>query len=149
MASGKNKLKDLGKHTPLNKAAVILLNSKYKRVHKLTVRYIDDRSVDNLHKLRISFRRLRFSLENFESCYKKSEVKYLLKCIKKLQDILGEIRDLDVLSGNLDKLGFQFSEEESNKLLLKIALEKEKIEALAASELILFSNDHKVNIFFK
>jgi CHAD domain-containing protein len=148
VASGKNKLKGLGKHTPLNKAAAVLLYSKYKRVHKLTLRYIEDRSVDNLHKLRISFRRLRFSLENFEPCYKKEEVKYLLKSIKKLQDILGEIRDLDVLSGNLDTLGFHLSEDGTNELLKKIEQEKERIEALASSELILFTNDHKVSKFF-
>lgn len=132
----------------MNKAATVLLYSKYKRAHKLTLKYIEDRSVDNLHKLRISFRRLRFSLENFETCYKKSEVKYLLKCIKKLQDVLGEIRDLDVLSGNLDKLGFQLSEEDAEQLLSKIELEKERIEASASSELILFTNDHKVKKFF-
>lgn len=149
MTSSKTDINSLTKKTPFKDAASVLLHAKVKKVNKLITKYNNDKSVGNLHKLRIAFRRLRFSFENFKPCYKKKDIKYVLNCIKSLQDLLGEIRDLDVLMDNLHNLGLQLSENDEETLVIKIASEKERIEAIVSSELILFSSDNKIQSFFK
>ncbi len=50
----------------------------------------------HLHKVRISFKKLRYILESFEPLFYKKRVKDLLKRIKKLQNDLGSFNDLCV-----------------------------------------------------
>lgn len=50
-----------------------------------------------LHNLRISAKRLRYSLETFAFCFPYADAKALADEVKALQDLLGRIHDLDVL----------------------------------------------------
>ena len=57
-----------------------------------------------LHELRIDGKRLRYLLEFFSVLYPSSEVKPLLRSLKKLQDVLGDFNDLDVQQQRLIEL---------------------------------------------
>ena len=49
------------------------------------------------HDLRISLKRLRYSLEFFAPCYEPAEVAWLLDALSTMQDLLGDLHDADVL----------------------------------------------------
>ncbi len=49
-----------------------------------------------LHQLRIAAKRLRYSLEFFETCYHRQLTSYL-KSLRLLQELLGDIHDCDVM----------------------------------------------------
>lgn len=60
-----------------------------------------------LHDLRKSCKKLRYLMEFFQSLYPEQEIKYLIKSLKELQEVLGDFQDYAVQEQNL-KL---FSEE--------------------------------------
>jgi CHAD domain-containing protein len=61
-------------------------------------KYFEDNSVENLHKVRIYLRRLRFTMEVFSVYFKENEnYKNFYKKVSKLQDTTGKARDLDVI----------------------------------------------------
>jgi hypothetical protein len=57
----------------------------------------DETRVTDLHNMRIAAKRLRYALEAFEPCWP-AETKALLKELTDIQEDLGDIHDLDVLS---------------------------------------------------
>lgn len=63
------------------KKEIILLSSKQKIKMK------------ELHALRISYKKLRYLLETFSPLYKKHKIKALLKQMKKIQNLLGQVHD--------------------------------------------------------
>lgn len=56
----------------------------------------DPTAVQDLHDMRIAAKRLRYAFEMFEVCY--SDSKSLLKELTDIQETLGDIHDLDVLT---------------------------------------------------
>jgi hypothetical protein len=50
-----------------------------------------------LHDLRISIKRLRYSLEFFAICFDPAEVEAVLTALSDMQELLGDIHDADVL----------------------------------------------------
>ncbi|MGE5400816.1 MAG: CHAD domain-containing protein [Ignavibacteriales bacterium] len=78
-------------------AASFILWEKYRTVKKRIRRFLDKSTVKNLHSLRISIRRLRYSVENFEVCFAEEDYRWLINCTKSLQDLIGEGRDIDML----------------------------------------------------
>lgn len=63
--------------------------------------YFESSSEENLHQVRISLRRVRYNLELFFSCFDKKIFMRFYKKIVELQDLTGEIRDIDVMKENL------------------------------------------------
>jgi hypothetical protein len=57
----------------------------------------DSRNSIGLHDLRISIKRLRYSLEFFAVCFDQAEVEGLLVPLAEVQDLLGDVHDADVL----------------------------------------------------
>jgi CHAD domain-containing protein len=82
---------------PLAESAAIILSFRYGDSRKKAKRFLKESSVENLHSLRIAIRRLRYSLENFEACFSRSSFKSNIEYLKKLQDVIGVGRDLDVM----------------------------------------------------
>jgi CHAD domain-containing protein len=86
--------------TPFSPAAGIILRSRLKTLLKLIREYFIEDSAEKLHEIRIALRRLRYTLEIFYCCFDKKIFTPFYEEIEKLQDLSGEIRDLDVLEQN-------------------------------------------------
>lgn len=86
--------------------------------------YFEKSSEDNLHQVRISLRRVRYNLELFYSCFDERIFIKFYKRIVKLQDLTGEVRDIDIMKENLlhDK---DFSDANLKKIINKFELKRQ------------------------
>ncbi len=86
------------------KAADTVLKNRLNQVLEDINTYFAIESVEGLHKIRISLRRLRYSMELFISCYDKKKFMILYGRVTELQDLSGQVRDFDVMSENMNNL---------------------------------------------
>lgn len=146
--SKKFKIRNLKKKTKFQNAAQVVLDYKLERTFKEIDKFLKNDSVKNLHSLRIAFRRFRYSMEIFCGCYEEKFFNNVYRHSQKLQDMLGEARDLDVWEMKL-----RSSQKESNNKIPEAfyeSIEKEKIQLRRdiKMELIKFRSDKGVNFFF-
>ena len=83
-------------------------------------KYFDSESAEGLHRIRISLRRLRYSMELFISCYDNDIFMILYRKVTKLQDLSGKVRDLDVMDENMNSLVKNENMKVPKKVLKKI-----------------------------
>lgn len=84
--------------------------------------YFELPSPENLHQVRISLRRVRYNLELFYSCFDERVMIKFYKQIVKLQNLTGEVRDIDMMKENLlqkSDFSFAYLKEIINKFELK------------------------------
>ncbi len=87
-----------------SEAAGIVINNRLNQVKEDIKLYLSTETVESLHRVRISLRRLRYGMELFISCYDRKYFMILYKKITKLQDLSGKIRDFDVMEENMNSL---------------------------------------------
>ncbi len=66
------------------------------------------------HNLRISMKRLRYSLEFFAVCYDPADVAFVLESLSTLQDLLGDLHDAEELIPDLQRTLGQLVEHRAN-----------------------------------
>ncbi|RJP73456.1 MAG: CHAD domain-containing protein [Ignavibacteriales bacterium] len=142
------KIKGLTNNISFRLSAEIILKFRYNEVRKKSRDYLHTDTIENLHDLRISFRRLRYSLENYEICFNKKEHKLTLDYLKFMQDLIGEGRDLDVLEEKIKQLSKENNLEIPASLFNKIVFQKEEIKHNIKLELMKFLNDKRIKSFF-
>jgi hypothetical protein len=69
-----------------------------------------------LHDLRISIKRLRYSLEFFAVCFDVEVVASLLDALSRMQEWLGQVHDADVLTPDLHRTIGQVEEERATRV---------------------------------
>jgi len=79
----------------------------YKRVVREGNAITELSESDKFHDLRKSCKKLRYLIEFFQSLYPENQIKHLLKRLKELQEVLGDIQDYHIQEHNLK----EFSEE--------------------------------------
>lgn len=89
-----------------------------KRIWKLYRRFFSQgkaitaaSSDRELHRLRISGKKLRYLVEFFRECYPPEEVEVLVKAMKEIQDVLGDYQDCTVQQARLAELDRQMAAE--------------------------------------
>ena len=97
-------IKKLQKKHSLKKTSQIVLKNRLNAVTKSVAKYLADKSVENLHSMRIAIRRLRYGLEIFFVCFEKKNYLAFYDLIVDLQDQSGLVRDLDILLENINRL---------------------------------------------
>jgi CHAD domain-containing protein len=85
-------------------AAKLILKNRQAQVQKDIKNYFVTDSPEGLHKVRISLRRLRYSMELFVSCFDSKKFMILYKKIEALQDLSGKVRDYDVMKEYMTQL---------------------------------------------
>ena len=97
-------IKKLQRKHSLKKSSQIVLKNRLNTVTKSVAKYLADKSVENLHSMRIAIRRLRYGLEIFVVCFERKNYLVFYDLIVGLQDQSGLVRDLDILLENINKL---------------------------------------------
>ncbi len=95
-------------HRPVFQLACQFILKRYRQIIRLGRKIGDDSPDEELHRLRISCKKLRYLLEFFASLFSEKDMARLIGQLKKLQDNLGDFNDLFVqqqyLEEHLDKL---------------------------------------------
>jgi CHAD domain-containing protein len=106
--------------------------------------YFSEINEENLHQVRISLRRVRYSMELFIKCFNRKKYLSFYKIVSSLQDLSGSVRDLDVLKQNLKYFwsdnkpvnkNINFSRVDENKNLLQSNLKLELMKFIHSKEL--------------
>ncbi len=86
------------------KSADQILRNRIESLLSYIEKYFKDPSVESLHDVRIALRRVRYSMELFIVCYdKKIFIKFYNK-VQLLQDLSGNVRDVDISLENINYL---------------------------------------------
>lgn len=94
------RIKGPDEQTAFSEAGKIILTKRLKILIKSIRAYFNNETAEGLHQVRISLRRLRYTLEVFYCCFDRGIFVPFYKNIEHLQDLTGEVRDLDVLRQN-------------------------------------------------
>lgn len=101
MAKKKWQIPRLHNKLAYRKAADYVLKNRLRQVKQDIRAYFSEESVEQLHRIRIALRRLRYSMELFISCYDKKKFMILYDTVTDLQDLSGKVRDFDVMVENM------------------------------------------------
>jgi CHAD domain-containing protein len=104
MSKKKWQIENLDDKLPYYKAANFVIKNRLNQVQTDIKEYFTRESVEALHRIRISLRRLRYSMELFISCYDRKKFMILYDIVTDLQDLSGKVRDFDVMTENMDIL---------------------------------------------
>ena len=91
------KIKGLNPLAPFDEMARVVLRDRMRRVMRLAKRYLATHDEEDLHQLRIAFRRLRYPMECFVDCFPRRLYDTVMDRIDLLQNATGQVRDLDVM----------------------------------------------------
>jgi CHAD domain-containing protein len=89
---------------PIVEVARERIYAVYRAVRKKTRKFEEPVPAEELHQLRIDCKKLRYLLELFRSLFDADEIAAVLADLKHLQDLLGEMNDLEVQKGRLLEL---------------------------------------------
>jgi len=148
MANKKFKIPGLNVNSKYKSAAPFVLREKVRQIYKEIDKFFIDDSTENLHSLRIAFRRFRYVMEVFQECIEPSLFKEIYNQTKKLQDLIGEGRDLDVMEIKIGLLENKLKKKIPDYIYQNISEEKIKIRRFIKTELINFIIDKNINRTF-
>jgi len=143
----KYKITGLTRKTKFKDAAYLIVDTRLNHIIIEIKKYLNDDSIKNLHSLRISIRRLRYVFELFKDCYDEKPYKTLSSYLKNMQDLLGSIRDLDVMLSKINAFEKQINIILPRDYCIKINDEKSMLKDVVKKELISFFDDKKVKKF--
>ena len=131
------------------KSANLILKDRIESLLTFTKKYFNDLSVENLHDVRIALRRVRYSMELFIVCYdKKIFIKFYNK-VQHLQDLSGNVRDIDISIENVNSLVNDNNIKIDNAIILKAKEKKILLEEKFRLELMKFTLSKVQKDFFK
>ena len=110
--------------------------------------FFENETVENLHRIRIALRRVRYNMELFKVCFDKKKFLIFYKRVEFLQDVSGNVRDLDVLSQNM----LAIKEEKiriTKSVIKKIGEKRENLKENFKLELMKFIHSKALSNFQK
>ena len=133
----------------LTSAAKVILNQRLENLLSGINYYFTDISSENLHQVRISLRRVRYSMELFLKCFNRKKYMGFYKIISSLQDISGEVRDLEILKQNLKRFSKGSALKADKINFTKIEVEKNQFQSRLKLELMKFMHGKELKDFKK
>jgi CHAD domain-containing protein len=100
MASAR-KVRGLTADEPFRTAAGKILWTRFEEMMSFTDVALEGKDIEGVHDMRVGSRRLRAALEMFRDVFPRSEYRPMLRDVKRLADVLGRVRDLDVMIDGL------------------------------------------------
>lgn len=146
--AAQRKINGLSKSITFQKSSNVILSHRFSIVKTRIKRFIKESNQDNLHALRIAIRRLRYSLENYEICFKKKEFVDIYNKIRNLQDLTGECRDLDVIREKVEYVCTQNLINVPDEFYLNLSEQKRDVLIKIDAELEKFLKEKEVKDFF-
>lgn len=132
-----------------DEAAIIVLSQRLNSLLQAIRLYFEEETVENLHEIRISLRRFRYSMETFLVCFEEKKFIRIYKVISGLQDLTGSLRDLDVLTENVQTLINEKGVKVTKKFLNEIELKKNQLREEIKIELMKFVHSKSLSSFKK
>ncbi|MCU0342265.1 MAG: CHAD domain-containing protein [Ignavibacterium sp.] len=111
--------------------------------------YFQDRSVESLHDVRIALRRVRYSMELFIVCYDKKIFTKFYNNVQLLQDLSGNVRDVDISLENYSSLVNEDKIKLNEEIILKANQKKIALEENFKLELMKFTLSKVLKDFLK
>ncbi len=142
-------IKKVSCNKDLTTSAKVILHHRVENLLNSVSSYLNEMNEDNLHQLRIVLRRIRYSSELFIKCFNRKKYLSFYKCISSLQDLSGEIRDLDVLKQDLKNFRSSDSAITSVIDFNKIEYTKNKFQTKFKLELMKFIHSKQLKEFKK
>lgn len=120
MNKKKWQIENLSDNLELKVSAKFILKNRLGQVKEdIKIYFISD-SAEDLHRVRISLRRLRYSMELFISCFDNKKFMILYRKVESLQDLSGKVRDYDVMKENMNLLITEENVRINKKVFIKI-----------------------------
>ena len=140
---------ELENQKSFSEAGNIILKSRINYLLTSIDNYFKNRTVENLHSIRIALRRVRYNMELFISCFERKLFFRFYKKIGILQDLSGLARDLDVFKGNIKSL-IEIEKVRINRSLIKKVDERRfDLENKLEIELMKFLHSKSLKDFYK
>lgn len=131
-------IKELKYSKQLRKFAEVILINRVEFLIEKANKYFNDKSVENLHQLRIALRRVRYPMEVFYVCFNKKTFTRIYNKIQKLQDLSGATRDIDVAIDQISLLVDDGITNEKKSSLINMVEKKKELQKLFDNELLRF-----------
>jgi CHAD domain-containing protein len=138
----------LDNHKTLCESAKIILAQRIEYLLEIIRKFFEDETVENLHNVRIALRRVRYNMELFPTCFDKEKFLSLYNKIESLQDSSGFVRDLDVLTENMNKMKSE-KVRISKKVFERVSKTKENLKESLKLELMKFIHSKALSNFQK
>jgi CHAD domain-containing protein len=143
------KIKGLEERTSLEDSGRIVLKQRLKTLLSSIKLFLKEDTIENLHEIRISLRRLRYNMEIFICCFDKKKFLVFYKKISLLQDLTGNKRDFDVLIENIASLNVNEEIKIINTFIKKIEEKKSVLLDELILELVEFIHSKELKDFVK
>ena len=122
----------------LTPSAKIILRQRLENFLSSINLYLSEINPENLHQVRISLRRLRYLMEVFLKYFDRKKYLSFYKIVSSLQDLSGEVRDLDILKQNLNIYCNKDKSKTEEINFSKIDIKKEQFQSNLKLELMKF-----------
>ena len=142
-------IRGIKKRQGLCNAGKIILKSRLDHLTNTIDNYFNERSVENLHQVRIALRRVRYNMELFIICFDRRLFLRFYKKVQLLQDHSGFVRDLDVFKENVTSLTRDDNVSVSPSVQNKIEAKRIELENNLELELMKFQHNKTLKEFYK
>jgi len=133
----------------LTPSAKIILRQRLESFLSSINLYLLEINPENLHQVRISLRRLRYPMEVFLKYFDRKKYWSFYKIVSSLQDLSGEVRDLDILKQNLNIYCNKDKSKTEEINFSKIDIKKEQFQSNLKLELMKFIHGKELKDFKK
>ena len=133
----------------LTPSAKIILRQRLESFLSSLNLYLSEINSENLHQVRISLRRLRYPMEVFLKYFDRKKYWSFYKIVSSLQDLSGEVRDLDILKQNLNIYNNKDTSKTEEINFNKIDIKKEQFQSNLKLELMKFIHGKELKDFKK
>jgi CHAD domain-containing protein len=140
------KLKD---SKTFKKSANLILTNRIESLLLCINNYFKDLSVESLHDVRIALRRVRYCMELFIVCYDKKIFTKFYNNVQLLQDLSGNVRDVDISLENYSSLVNEDNIKINEEVILKANQKKMALEENFKLELMKFTLSKVLKDFLK